>query len=265
MRHVGNVASRELRSLFVSPVAYVVLSMWAVMGSVFFLSSLLSFQADLIRQQQFAAFQAMPDLNLNDQLIAPFVGSMWIILVFAIPGVSMGLFAAEKSNGTQELLLTSPLTIWDIVLGKYLAGAAFVLLLTAIVAFYPALLFVYGNPELGKTAAALLGLLLVSLSYMAVGAFASSVTRNYLIAFFLAFGILLSLLMLPFIVELGASASAVPSSSGVAQAVRWLSTGEHFERMLQGLVDTSDLAYFAVVIGSFLVLAKTTVESVRWR
>lgn len=265
MKHVGDVAGRELRSLFVSPVAYVVLALWAVLASVFFLSSLLSFQAELIRMQQFSAFQAMSEINLNDQLITPFVGSMWIILIFAIPGVSMGLFAAEKSNGTDELLLTSPLTIWDIVLGKYLAGAVFVLLLTAIVAFFPAVLFVYGEPELGKTGAALLGLLLVSLAYMAVGAFASSLTKNYLIAFFLAFGILLSLLMLPFIVELGASGSAISSGSAMADTMRWLSTGDHFERMLQGLVDTSDLVYFAVVIGSFLVLAKTAVESVRWR
>ena len=265
MKHVGNVAARELKSLFVSPVAYVVLTMWAVLGAFFFLSALLSFQTELIQMQQFQAFQAMAQINLNDQLIAPFIGSMWIILVFAIPGISMGLFAAEKSNGTQELLLTSPLTIWDIVLGKYLAGAVFVLLMIAIVAFFPALLFLYGDPELGKTAGALLALLLVSLTYMAVGAFASAVTRNYLIAFFLAFGILLGLLMLPFIVELSAAGDAMSSSSGIAELLRWVSTGDHFERMLQGLIDTSDLVYFAVLIATFLVLAKTAVESVRWR
>jgi ABC-2 type transport system permease protein len=265
VKHVGHVAIRELHSLFVSPVAYVVLTLWAVLGSFFFISAVLSFQAELIQMQQYQAFTQMAELNLNDGLITPFIGSMWIILVFAIPGISMGLFAAEKSNGTEELLLTSPLTIWDIVLGKYLAGVGFVLLMMAIVAFFPAVLFLYGDPELGKTAASLLGLLLVSLTYMAVGAFASSVTKNYLIAFFLAFGILLGLLMLPFIVELGASGDGMSSTSLVADAMRWISTGDHFERLLMGLVDTSDLVYFAVFIGSFLVLAKTAVESVRWR
>jgi ABC-2 type transport system permease protein len=91
------------------------------------------------------------------------------------------------------------------------------------------------------------------------------VTKNYLIAFFLAFGILLALLMLPFIIELGATGDALTSGSWVADGMRWVSTGDHFERMLMGLVDTSDLVYFGVVIASFLVLAKTAIESVRWR
>lgn len=265
MRHVTSVAGREIRSLFVSPVAYVVLALWAVMAGIFFLSNLVAFQSQLVRAQQLGAFDAVRDMNLNDQLLAPFLGSMWIILLFAIPGVTMGLFASEKANGTQELLLTSPLTIWDIVLGKFLAGAAFVLLLTVAVAFFPAVLFAYGDPEIGKTATGLLGLLLVSLAYVSVGAFASSVTRNQLIAFFLAFGILLLFLMMPFIAELGVAQGSLGEEASVSDFLRWLSTSSHFEQLMRGLVDTTDLGYFAFVIGSFLLLAKTAVESVRWR
>lgn len=265
MRHIGAIAGREVRSLFVSPTAYVVLTLWSVLAGFFFLSNLIAFQAELVRLQQFGQFQLVQTLNLNDHLLAPFFGSMWIILIFAVPGVTMGLFATEKANGTEELLLTSPLTIWEVVLGKFLAGAAFVVIMTALVAFFPAILFVYGDPEWGKTAAGLLGLLLVSLSYVAVGAFASSVTRNQLVAFFLAFGILLGMLMLPFIAELGAARGSMGPGGGMADLMRWLSTGQHYEQMLKGLVDTADLAYFAVVVGVFLLLAKASVESVRWR
>jgi ABC-2 type transport system permease protein len=265
VKHVGTIASREIRSLFVSPTAYVVLTLWAVLGAFFFLSNLLAFQSELVRMQQFGQFDMARTLNLNDHLIMPFMGSMWIILIFAVPGVTMGLFANEKANGTEELLLTSPITIWEIVLGKFLAGALFVVIMAAVVAFFPAVLFVYGDPELGKTAAGLLGLLLVSLCYVAVGAFASSVTRNQLIAFFLSFGLLLMILMMPFIAELGSARGPLGSSGGVADAMRWISTGSHYEQMLKGLVDTADLAYFAVMIGVFLLLAKASIESVRWR
>jgi ABC-2 type transport system permease protein len=178
----------------------------------------------------------------------------------------MGLFANEKANGTDELLLTSPITLWEIVIGKYLAGAAFAVLMTAIVAFYPAILFIYGDPELGTTAAGLLGLLLVSLAYVAVGAFASSVTRNQLIAFVLALVLLLVLgMMLPFLVEIGLSGGDPGAVGDFAEVMRYIATGHHFENLLQGVVDTADLFYFVVVIGVFLLLAKAAMESARWR
>lgn len=265
MRHVTAIAGREIRSLFVSPTAYVVLSLWAILAAVFFLSSLVSFQMELVRIQQFQQFELARSWNLNDHLIAPFIASMWIVLIFVVPGITMGLFAAEKSNGTEEFLLTSPLTIWEIVLGKFLAGAAFVALMTAVVAFFPGVLFVYGDPEVGKTAASLLALFLLSLSYVAVGAFASSVTRNQLIAFFLALVILLVMLMLGFlsnIIGQGAGGSFMQSTGDV---LRWLAPDEHFQNMLQGLVETGDLAYFGVIAGVFLLLAKASIESVRWR
>jgi ABC-2 type transport system permease protein len=263
---VGAIASRELASFFVSPVAYVVLTLWSVLAGTFFLSSLISFDQQLAQAAQLGAADFAMRMNLNDGLITPFIGSMWIVLVFLVPAVTMGLFASEKANGTDELLLTSPLGIWEIVLGKYLAAAVFVLLMTLVVAFFPALLFVYGDPEVGKTAAGLLGLLLVSLSYVAVGAFASSLTRNQLIAFVLTAVLLLVLgLMLPFIVEIGLGGSASGEGAPVARAMAWLSTGSHFERLLTGLVETADLVYFLVVIAACLLLAKTAIESVRWR
>jgi ABC-2 type transport system permease protein len=265
LRHVGRIAGRELLSLFVSPVAYVVLTLWAVLAGFFFLSALTSFELEMMQMQQFGAFDQLRGMNLNDHVFLPFLGSMWIVLVFAIPGVSMGLLAAEKANGTQELLLTAPLSIWEIVLGKYLAGACFALLMVAVVACFAGLLFVYGDPEVGKTAAGLLGLLLVSLAYVAVGILASSLTANYLIAFFLAFGSLLTLLLLPFIADLASGGGTTGSGGGLAAALQWLGTGAHFEQIAKGWIDTSDLFYFAAFIGACLILAKTAVESVRWR
>ena len=112
----------------------------------------------------------------------------------------------------------------------------------------------------------MIALLLVSISYVAIGIFASSVTRNQLIAFVLTMVLLLIIgMMLPFIVDISLSGSGVGSDSGIAQGVRWLSTGSHIDRMLQGLIDTSDLAYFALTSAAFLLLSKTVIESARWR
>jgi ABC-2 type transport system permease protein len=260
VRHVTNVAGRELRGLFVSPVAYAVLALFAILAGIFFIITNAAFQDWIMRLQQFQAFDQLQQINLNDHLIGQFYQSMTVVLLFLIPGVTMGFFAAEKTNGTQELLLTSPLTIWDIVLGKFLAGAIFIALLTGIVGLYPALLFAYGDPELGKTLTGLLGVLLVGWVYVAIGIFASAMTRSQVIAFLLTFVLLLVLMILPAAADLGVS-----SSSGAGEVLRWLSTDSHFQGLATGLVDTSALAYFAVMIGSFLVLTKAAVESVRWR
>jgi ABC-2 type transport system permease protein len=266
VRHTGTIAARELRSLFVSPVAYVVLTLWSVIAGTFFLASLIGFQERLIQFQQYQMLQQIEAMNLNDDLIEPFIGSMWIIILFLLPAITMGLISTEKANGTEELLLTSPISIWEIVFGKFLAGVGFVTVMSVIVAFFPAILFVYGEPEIGKTFSGLLSLLLVSVTYVAVGVFASSVTRNQLIAFILTFVLLLILgMMLPFIVEITMAGSGLGRDSAIAEIVRWMSTGSHVERMLQGLIDTADLVYFFVASGVFLLLSKTVIESARWR
>jgi ABC-2 type transport system permease protein len=261
VRHVGTVASRELRGLFVSPVAYGVLSLFSILGGIFFILYVAEFSEWVFRLQQMQAMQQLQEINLSDHLVNGFYGSMSMVLLFLIPGVTMGLFAAEKTNGTQELLLTSPLTIWDIVLGKFVAAAIFVALLAVIVGLFPGVLFLYGDPELGKTASGLLGVLLVGWTYAAIGCFASSLTRSQVLAFLVTFVILLCILLVPAIADLGIAGGA----PGLAEVLRWLSTGAHFEELAKGLVDTSDLAYFAVVIGSFLFLTRAVVESVRWR
>jgi ABC-2 type transport system permease protein len=265
VRHLGTIAGRELRSMFVSPVAYVVLTLFAVISGFLFFTSVLAFDAQIVEVQQLQLFDYLAKINLNDHLLGPFYSVIWVVMLFLIPGVTMGLFANEKAQGTQELLFTSPITVWELVLGKYLAAAIFVSLLIGIVGIYTGVLFLYGDPELWKSLSGLLGLLLVGLAYAAIGAFASSVTRNQLIAFFLALVLLFILWLLSIVADLGAAGGAMGSESGVSNLMRWLSSADRFEQLVKGLVDTRDLAYFAFLIAAFLVLAKTSVESVRWR
>jgi ABC-2 type transport system permease protein len=264
MRHAPAIAGRELRSLFASPVAYAILTLFAALAGFFFLTSVLQFLEYVSRLQQFQLFEQLREVNLNEHVLTPFFGVMSIVLLFMIPGITMGLLAAEKANGTEELLLTSPITIWEIVIGKFLAGVAFVTLLVALLGLFPLLLFWYGDPEPARTAAGLLGLLLVGTSYVAIGLFASVVTRSQLIAFFVAFVLLMLLWMLSFLADLGAAGGA-SLGGGVTDLLRYLATADHFEQLVKGLVVTRDLAYFGVVMAAFLVLTKAALESVRWR
>ncbi len=282
MRHVGAIAGRELRSLFVSPVAYAVLTLFAVLAGFFFLLSIQGFRETINYYQQVGQFDVLARINLNNQVITPFIQVMWIVFLFLIPGITMGLFASEKANGTQELLMTSPIGMWELVVGKFLAAAAFVTILVAMTGLFPTLLFLDGrtpilgplfsgfdiadpNPEGLQMLAGLLGLWLLGLTYAAVGCFASSLTRNQLIAFFLALALLLIFWLLSVVADLGVAEGGAGTAARVSAVLTWLSTSDHFDKLARGLVDTRDLAYFAFMIGTSLVATKTAVESVRWR
>jgi ABC-2 type transport system permease protein len=272
VRRVPAIAGRELRSLFASPVAYAFLTLFAILTGFFFLTQLLVFQQQLIQLQQLQMFEQLREWNLNDQVLQYFFGVMAVILLFIVPGITMGLLAAEKANGTDELLLTSPITIWELVLGKFVAGALFVALLVALVGLYAGLLFLYGDPEPGKTGAGLLALLLVGWAYVAIGLFASSLTSSQAIAFFVTFVLLLLLWMLSFLADLGAAEGGSLGGGMLGalgdwttNALRYLSSADHFEQLVKGLVSTRDVAYFGVIIACFLITTKAVVESVRWR
>lgn len=178
--------------------------------------------------------------------------------------------------------MTSPITMWELVLGKYLAAAAFVTLLIAMMGFFPSLLFLDADtpvlgllfpgfdladpdPEGFQMLAGLLGMWLLGLTYAAVGTFASSVTRNQLVAFFLSLSLLLVLWLLSVVADLGVAEGAGGTVSWVSGLLTWLSTSDHFDKLARGLIDTRDLAYFAIMIAGFLLLTKTSVESARWR
>ena len=259
MKHVASVAGRELRSLFVSPVAYGVLSLFSVLAGMFFIVDLSWFEQVFLQAQQYP--EHLAEFNLNDGLLREFYGSISVVMLFLIPGITMGVYAAEKANGTEELLLTSPLTIWDIVLGKFAAGAIFIAVLVGIVGLFASVLFMFGNPEAGKTVSGLIGLLLVGWTDVAIGGVASAITRSQIVAFLITLVVLVTLLLLPGIAEFGIAGDA----PGVADTLRYLSVQLHFDPLLNGLVDTADLGYFAAMIGSFLVITKAAVESVRWR
>jgi ABC-2 type transport system permease protein len=257
VKNILAIAAKDIRSQFVSPIAYVVLTGFLLLGGWFFFNMLARFNLLLQLYLSFRNPEAMQRLNLNEFVIAPLLHNLAVILVILIPVVTMRSFAEEKRSGTYELLMTSPLTITEIVLGKFLGAFVFVLVLVLLTGVYPLILVLYGNPEPGVILSGLLGLLLLATAFISVGLLTSSFTENQIIA---AVSCLVTLLLLYVI-----SWPADTAGEKMGAVLKYLSLTEHFGEMVKGVIDTRDLTYFGSVIVLALFLTQRSVESLRWR
>jgi ABC-2 type transport system permease protein len=179
------------------------------------------------------------------------------VLVILVPVITMRSFAEEKRSGTYELLMTSPLSITEIIAGKFLGCVAFLLIMIGLTGIYPIILMAYGNPELGIMASGYLGLTLLAIAFATVGLLTSSLTENQIIA-----AVICLVLLLLFYVIAWPAETAGPVLGAV---LKYLSLTEHFGEMVKGIIDTKDLTYFVSVIFLSLFLTHRSVESVRWR
>ncbi len=257
MKNALTIAGKELAGYFVQPVAYVVMTVFLLLGGFFFFSLLRRF--DLVLQM-YAAMQnpqVMQRLNLNQQVIEPLLHNLSIVLVILVPAITMRSFAEEKRSGTYELLLTAPVRTAEVVAGKFIASAVLILVMVALAGIFPLILVLFGNPEIGVMASGYLGLAFLGVAFVAVGLFTSSVTQNQIIAAISCFGALLLLYVISWPAETGGGAWS--------QMLRYLSLPEHFATMVRGLISTKDIVYFLSVIAVALFLTQRSVESVRWR
>lgn len=257
MRNVLAIAAKDLRSQFVSPIAYVVLTGFLLLGGWFFFNLLARFNFLLNLYLSFRNPEAMERLNLNEFVIAPLLHNLSVILVILVPVITMRSFAEEKRSGTYELLMTSPLSVTEIVLGKFLGAFGFVFIMLLLTGVYPLILVLYGNPEAGVILSGFLGLLLLATAFVSVGLLTSSLTENQIIA---AVSCLVLLLLLYVI-----SWPADTAGETLGAVLKYASLTEHFSEMVKGVIDTRDLAYFGSVIVLALFLTQRSVESLRWR
>lgn len=256
MRNVLAIAWRDIRAVFVSPIAYVVLTGFTLLSGWFFFNMLGQFNR---LAAQYASLQGMDTtwLNLNDAVIAPLLHNLLFVLLIVTPMITMRSFSEEKTQSTFELLFTSPVRVGEMVLGKYLAGAFLVTLMVLLSFVFPGMLFVFGNPEPGMTFAGMLALYLTALSFVAVGNFTSALTSNQIIATISGLVILLLLFVINWPAE--------GAGERVAAVLGYLSVSTHFSKMAKGVLETSDLVYYASLTGIFLFLTHRAVESNRWK
>jgi ABC-2 type transport system permease protein len=258
MRNVFTIVGKELRSYFVSPIAYVVLTGFLLLGGWFFFNLLSRFNLLLslyLQMQQ--GGEAANRLNLNDYVVSPLMHNLAIVLVILVPMITMRAYAEEKKGGTYELLLTSPVRTGEIVLGKFLASFLFICIMIGLTGVYPAILMKFGNPEIGVIASGYLGLILLATVFVAVGLLTSSLTENQIIA---AVSGLVATLLLYIIGWPAETAGDV-----LGPLLRYLSVTEHFAEMVRGIINTRSLVYFLSLISLALFLTQRSVESLRWR
>jgi ABC-2 type transport system permease protein len=254
MRNVWIIFRKELRSYFVSPIAYLLLAMFAVIFGFFFWNILGFF----IREGTEAMMSGqMFPMNLNERVIRPLLSNISVVGLFLIPMITMRLFAEEKRTGTIELLATSPVSDIQVILGKWTAAVVLyggMLLLSAVNFLF---LFKYGRPDWKPLAIGYLGLLLQAGALLAIGTFISTLTKNQIIAGAVTFAVCLLLWILEWVTGFDTAAWA--------RVMAYMSVITHFESFAKGLLDSKDVIFYVTLIFLGLFLTARSMESLRWR
>jgi ABC-2 type transport system permease protein len=236
MSKVFAIAGRELRSYFASPLAYVVAAFFIVVAGYLF--SLILY-------------------HTKQASLTPLFSNLTVMFLLITPALTMRLLADERKTGTIELLMTSPITDRELVIGKYLSAVLYLTFLLALTLVYPVILGFLGKPDWATIWTGYLGTWLLGASFMAIGVFASSVTANMIIAAMITFAFSLIIWLLP---------SAGQMFGGTANDVMtYLSVINHQENLGRGVVDTTDLLFYVSFILAFLFLTIRSVETYHWR
>jgi ABC-2 type transport system permease protein len=253
MRNVVTIARKELQGYFASPIAYVVIGFFALLFGYFFYTFLYFFER---QSMQMAPGMGTP-LNVNQALIGPAFMNVSVIVLFVMPMITMRSYAEEKRSGTMELLLTSPLTDLQIILGKFFGALALYALMLAVTLIHIAVLFLYGSPEWKPVATGYLGLLLMGSCFISAGLFISSLTKNQIVAGMISFAVFLMLWVINWLGQ-----SMGPTGQAI---VTHLSITDHLDDFARGIIDTKHLVYYLSFIVFGLFLTAKSVDSERWR
>jgi len=253
MKKIFLISCRDYRSYFASPIAYIfMLGFLLIIGTMFF-NNLYSFWQFTMRQNPYGG----PPPSITDGILRPLYGNMNVIFLFVIPAITMRLFAEEKKLHTIELILTAPVTLFQIVLGKFFSAFTFVLTILATTLVYPIILFSVGNPDLGAIFTNYLGTLLLVSCYISVGLLYSAMTENQIIAYVLALGTCLFLWIVSWYGQ-----TVSPPWNDLANFLSLV--GHYYQTFARGIIKTSDIVYYFSFIGFGLFLTYRVLDSYRW-
>ncbi len=265
MRTIWIIFVKELKSYFLSPVAYIVLTGFAFLAGWLFYQLLeLFLRMTTFMQGYMVGGEIVREWTLTDDLMTPLYKNLSLLFIIMIPAITMRLFAEEKKLKTEELLATSPINTSQVLLGKYFAAAVLICVLLIPVGLFPILVAAFGEQvDTGPIISGYLGLFLLGFTLAAMGIFASSLTENQIVAF--VFCAVLEMIF--FTVGLAAgtvgriTVFSVPLDLG--RLVTELSLYEHLDSFILGLVSITDLTYFITLIIFFLFITKYSAESTR--
>ena len=245
---IQTIVAKELRALFTSPLAWVILAFLQIILAWIFLTRVDYF---LTIQPQLARVPNAP--GLSEIVVVPMFGIASIVLLMSVPLLTMRLIAEERRNRTMTMLMSAPVSMTQIVLGKFLATAIFLAIVGGLISLMALSLLMGGKLDYGLLGANLLGLLLLTSSFAAIGLFVSCLTTHPVVA---AIGALGAFLVL-WLINIAASDPGSP--------VHLFSLLKHFEGFMNGTIGLSDLIYFAVLSAVFLVLSIRRLDADRLR
>jgi ABC-2 type transport system permease protein len=254
MRNVLAIAQKELKSYFASPIAYIVIGLFALLFGYFYAVMLQYFVRAGMNMNPMMGQQA---LNINQDMLRPVMQNVTILLLFVLPAMTMRTYSEEKRSGTIELLLTSPVTDWEIILGKFIGALALYGVMLAVTLIHMAVLFVYGQPEWKPIATTYLGLFLLGGSFLSVGLFISTLTTNQIVAYISTFSVFLFLWVISWLGSF--------STGFWTDVTAYLSIIEHFDDFSKGVIDTTHVLYYLSLITLGLFLTAKSVDTERWR
>jgi ABC-2 type transport system permease protein len=261
MKNVLAIFEKEIKSYFVSPIAYVVLTVFLVIAGYFFYNILTIF----MERSMFAAMQSQqfggppPSIDVPALVSRNFFGVLSTVILFMLPMVTMASFADEKRRGTIELLMTSPVTNLQVISGKFLGALVFFLIMLLPTMLYQIFILIYSSPRMafGPIFSGYLGLLLLGGALISLGIFISTLTENQIVAASVTFGAFLIL----WVIDL----SARSGGTTLQEILSYLSILNHFEDFSKGVIDTSSVVIYASFIFLGLFLTFRSIESLRWR
>ncbi|HJP99533.1 MAG TPA: ABC transporter permease [Rhodanobacteraceae bacterium] len=253
MRNIAAIAQREINAYFASPIAYVLIGFFALLFGWFYYVPLAYF----VQQSGQMGMNPTQAMNINQMLVGPTLMNTTVIMLFLFPLITMRTYAEEKRSGTIELLLTSPVTDVEIILGKFLGAMLLYGAMLAVTMIHIAILFMYGDPEWKPIATGYLGLILMGGCFLSMGLFISSLTKNQIVAAMATFAVFLMLWVISWI-----STFVGPTTQTVLQ---YLSLTDHFDDFAKGVIDTKHIIYYLSFMAFGLFLTAKSVDSERWR
>jgi ABC-2 type transport system permease protein len=236
VKNVWAVSTRELRSYFLSPLAYVIIALFLALSGYLF---------------------ALILSNGRQASLSGLVQNVSVLYLFIVPAISMRLLAEEQRTGTVELLLTNPVQEWEIVTGKFLAAILLVVVMLALTLLFPLFLFIFGNPDKGPIISGYVGIFLQAAAFLSIGLWASSLTQNQIVAAIVSFAALLILWLSDNLGQfLGGTIGSIVSYTSVIN---------HFQTFPQGVIQSNDVIYYLTLVIAGIVLSTLSLQSRRYR
>lgn len=253
MKTILAITRKELEQYFASPIAYIVVALLMIILGIFFYIYLTLYMQQVAQSAQYGG----EGVDLSQNIMRPFFANAAFFFLIIFPMLTMKLFAEEKKMGTYELLMTSPISITQLVVGKYLGVLTLMLTILVLLLIYPAALYVFGgHPDLGPILTGFLGLFLIGAAFVAIGLFTSSVTDSQIVAAVLCFVFLILFWIINWISR---------SEAWYGKALQYISIYQRFDDFTKGILNLNDVFYYVSFAFVGLFITGIVLQSQRWK